>query len=78
MDATQAGQRRILGVDLVTSPAVAAGTIWAYDRSRVWTVLREDVTLVVDRSVFLRLTHATMRVGFAFGHPQCVVKITAP
>jgi HK97 family phage major capsid protein len=68
-------------VDLVTSPAVAAGTIWAYDRSRVWTVLREDLNLVVDRSVFFTsdrvAVRAAMRVGFAFGHPQSVVKITA-
>lgn len=81
MDATAAGQRRILGVDLLSSPAVAAGTIWAYDRQRVWTVLRSDVTLDVDRSRYFEsdrvAVRATMRVGFAFGHPQSVVKITA-
>ena len=81
MDATAAGQRRILGVDLVSSPAVTAGTVWAYDRSRVWTVLRSDVTLDVDRSRYFESdrvgVRGTMRVGFAFGHPQSVVKITA-
>jgi hypothetical protein len=49
-DAPQAGERRILGVTLLTSASVAAGLVWAYDRSRVWTVLREDVTLNVDAS----------------------------
>ncbi len=80
-DATQAGERRVLGVPLLTSPSVAAGVVWAYDRSRVWTVLREDVTLDVDSSRYFEsdrvAVRATMRVGFAFGHPQSVVKITA-
>ncbi|GAB3603296.1 hypothetical protein GCM10027586_06280 [Kineococcus gypseus] len=78
-DPTAAGQRRILGVELRTSPAVAAGTVWGYDRSRVWTVLRDDVTLDVDRSRYFEsdrvAIRATMRVGFAFGHPQSVVKV---
>ncbi len=81
MDATAAGQRRILGVQVHSSPAVTVGTIWAYDRERVWTVLRSDVTLDVDRSRYFESDRvgirATMRVGFAFGHPQSVVKITA-
>lgn len=33
---------------LLASPSVAAGVVLAYDRFRVWTVLREDVTLDVD------------------------------
>ena len=80
-DATAAGQRRILGVELVTSPAITAGTIWAYDRSRVWTVLRDDVTLDVDKSRYFESDRvgirATMRIGFAFGHPASIIKITA-
>ncbi len=80
-DATAAGQRRILGVELVSSPAVAAGVVWAYDRERVWTVLRDDVRLEVDRSVFFTsdrvAVKATMRAGFSFPHPQSVVRVTA-
>jgi len=81
MDATAAGQRRVLGVQVHSSPAVTVGTIWAYDQQRVWTVLRSDVTLDVDRSRYFEsdrvAVRATMRVGFAFGHPQSVVRITA-
>lgn len=81
-DATAAGQRRIPGVEVVSSPAVAAGTVWAYDWSRVWSVLRDDVTIDVDRSPYFESDRvgirATMRVGFAFGHEASVVKITEP
>lgn len=80
-DATVAGERRILGVPLLTSPAVAAGVIWGIDGTRAWLVLREDVTLAVDPSRYFELdsvgVRATLRVGFAFGHPSSVVKVTA-
>jgi HK97 family phage major capsid protein len=86
-DATAAGQRRILGVPLLSSPAIARtgtasefGRVWAYDRSRVWTVLRSGVTLDVDRSRYFESdrvgVRSTMRVGFAFPHPASVVQIT--
>ncbi len=80
-DATEVGQRRILGVDLVVSPDVTPGVVWGYDSSRVWTVLRSDVTLDVDRSAFFTsdrvAIRATARIGFAFAHPQSVVRIAA-
>lgn len=79
-DATSAGQRRVLGVDVLTSPTITGSTVWAYSASRVWTVIRDDVSLEVDRSVFFTsdrvAVKATMRIGFAFGHPQSVVKLT--
>lgn len=78
-DATQAGERRILGVPLLVSPAVAPGTVWAYDASRVWTVLRQDVTLDVDSSRYFEFDRVairgTLRVGFGFAHPQSIVKV---
>ncbi len=79
-DATQAGERRILGVPLLVSPAVAVGTVWAYDATRVWTVLRQDVTLDVDSSRYFEsdrvAIRGTLRVGFGFAHPQSIVKVT--
>jgi hypothetical protein len=52
-DATSATSRQVLGVPLYVSSAVAADTLWALDSSRVWLVLRDDVTVEADRSVFV-------------------------
>ena len=60
-DATQAGERRIPGVPLLVSPAVAVGTVWAYDVTRVWTVLRQDVTLDVDSSRYFESDRVAIR-----------------
>ena len=63
------------------APLSQAGTVWAYDTSKSWVVLREDATLEVDRSVFFTsdrvAVKAVLRAGFAHPHPQGVVKITA-
>lgn len=80
LDATSATSRSILGVPLLVSQYVASNTLWAIDGSRVWLVVREDATVVSDRSVFFTsdrvAVRATMRCGFAFPHPQSVVKVT--
>jgi len=80
MDATSATSRTILGVPLLVSQFVAANTLWAVDRSRVWLVVREDATVEADSSVFFTsdrvAVKATMRAGFGFVHPQSVVKVT--
>jgi hypothetical protein len=66
--------RHRLGV----SSALAANTLWALDSSRVWLVLRDDVTVEAHRSGFFTsdrvAVRATMRVGFGFVHPQSVVR----
>jgi HK97 family phage major capsid protein len=78
-DATEAGDRRILGVPLYTSPAVTAGTVWGVPRDRAFAVLRDDVR--VERSEHAHFStdriaiRATMRVGFAFPHPAAIVQI---
>ncbi len=51
-DPTAATSRSVLGVPLYVSASVAANTLWALDRSRVWLVLREDTTVEADRSVY--------------------------
>ena len=80
MDATSATSRRVLGVPLFVSEFVAANTLWAVDRSRVWLVVRDDATVEADRSVCFTsdrvAVKATMRTGFGFVHAASVVKVT--
>lgn len=80
-DATQATDRRILGVPLLVSPAVAVGTVWGIPNARVLVVRRTDVRIETSPHLYFSsdrvAVRATMRVGFAFPHPAAVVKITA-
>lgn len=77
--ATNALDRRVLGVPLLASPAISAGTLWAIDKSRVFTVVRQGATLDVDRSAYFSSdrvgVRATMRVGFGFPHEAAIVKL---
>jgi len=79
-DATSATSRQILGVPLYVSQYVPANTLWAVDASRVWLVVRDDTEVLADRSVFFTsdrvAVRAVMRAGFAFTHPQSIVKVT--
>ena len=80
-DATAGTKRQILGVPLHVVPdgVVADGTIWAVDREKLFVVLRQDVQLEVDRSVFFASDslgiRAVIRVGFGFPHQEAVCKI---
>lgn len=60
---------------------MATGEIWALDSSRVFIVVREGTSLVVDPSRYFESDRlgirATMRLGFGFPHQQAVVKIAA-
>jgi HK97 family phage major capsid protein len=78
-DPTNAARRSVLGVPLLTTTAVAAGTIWAIPRSRVYLVIRENTTLEVDRSAYFSSDRigvkAVMRVGFGFPHEAALVRM---
>lgn len=78
-DASQPTRRQVLGVPLLPSPAVAEGTVWAIPAAKVFVVIREDVTLDVDRSAYFSsdrvAIRATMRIGFGFPHPAAVVRL---
>ncbi|NLV77780.1 MAG: phage major capsid protein [Rhodococcus sp.] len=78
-DPTAPTKRTVLGVPLYSSPAVAAGDIWAIPRDRVQVVLRDNVTLDVDGSAYFTsdriALRATMRVGFAFPHAAAIVRL---
>jgi HK97 family phage major capsid protein len=78
-DVTEPGKRTILGVPVLVQPDVAADVIWAYDSSRVFTVLRDDVDVRSDSSVYFSSDRVAVRVvarvGFGFPHAASVVKI---
>lgn len=82
-DPTQPTRRQILGVPVYSVPntVMATGEIWALDSSRVFIVVREGTSLVVDPSRYFESDRlgirATMRLGFGFPHQQAVVKIAA-
>lgn len=81
-DPAQPTRRVVVGVPIIPSVAVAAGTTWGVDASRNYVAIKPpiegDVTL--DSSVFFTsdryAIRARMRVAFAFAHPQAVMKIT--
>jgi HK97 family phage major capsid protein len=78
-DVTEPGERRILGVPVFVQPDVPVDTIYAFDSSRVFTVLREDAEITADSSVFFTsdrvAIRATLRLGLAFPHPASIVRI---
>ncbi len=49
-------------------------------QDRAYLVVRDDATVETDKSVYFTsdgvAVKATMRVGFAFVHPQAIVRIT--
>jgi len=78
-DPTSPTRRQIQGIPLFVSPAVTVGTIWGIPRIRAFVVRRNDVDLQVDKSAYFTsdrtAIRATMRVGFAFTHPQAIQKL---
>lgn len=80
-DPTQPTRRQVLGVPVISSPAVAVGDVWAIPAAKVMVVLREDVTLAVDESAYFSSdsigVRATVRVGYAYPHEAAIVRLTA-
>lgn len=82
-DATSATKRSINGAPLFVVPgtAIADGLVWGIDTTKVFVVVRQDTTLVVDPSAYFTTdsiaVRATMRVGFAFPDPTVIAKIGA-
>lgn len=78
-DANSATRRSLAGVPLHTSPAVPVGTIYGYDSSRVFTVLREGASVEVDRSVYFTSdsvgVRGTARVAFGYPQPKAIARI---
>jgi len=79
MDPTQPTQRLIYGVPVISSAAVEPGQIWGIPVAKVFTVVREDVSVVTDSSPYFSsdrwAVRATMRVGYGFPHEEAIVRI---
>jgi HK97 family phage major capsid protein len=79
-DVTQPTSRTIGGVPLYSSPAVAAGIVWAIPAQHVIFVVRQGAELVSDSSVMFTsdrvAIRCTMRVTYAFTQPMAITKIT--
>lgn len=79
VDATNATERRILGVPLLVSAQCGTGDIWALPTDFNYVVEREGATLETDRSVKFTsdqlAVRAIMRVGFGFAYPDAIVRI---
>lgn len=79
-DPTQPTRRTILGVPLLVSPAVTAGTVWGIPRDRAMIVRRADVRVEVSTDAYFSsdqvAVRGTMRASFGFPDEAALVKIT--
>lgn len=75
--------RTILGVPLWSLPegVIEDGIVWGIDAAKVFAVIRQDISLVVDPSYYFGsdslAVRCTMRVGYGFPHPAAICKISA-
>lgn len=78
-DANSATRRQITGIDLFTSASVPVGTIYGYDKSRVFTVVRNNVAVETDSSVFFAsystAVRGVARIGFGYPHAKAIARI---
>ncbi|GAB2700831.1 hypothetical protein GCM10027089_23750 [Nocardia thraciensis] len=78
-DPTRPTHRTVLGVPLMPTPAVAAGTIWGIPKDRTFVVLRKDTDLrISEHSHFTsdRISiRAITRLAFGFPHPAGLVRL---
>jgi HK97 family phage major capsid protein len=78
-DATSPTTRRLAGLPLYTSTAVTQGTIYGIDATRTFVIIREDVTVEVDRSVYFGSDSVAVRgiarIGFGYPHSAAIARI---
>lgn len=78
-DATSPTTRRLAGVPLWTSSAVAAGSIIGLDQTRTFSIIRNGTEVELDRSVYFNSystgVRAVARVAFGYAHPKSIVRI---
>lgn len=79
-DATSQARRVINGVPVYVSAAVPARTLWALDGSRAVVAVRRKAEIETDKSVYFDkysiAVRFVARIGWAFPHPETIVKIT--
>jgi HK97 family phage major capsid protein len=74
-------QRSIFGVPLYSAPegTIPDGVVWAIAADKVFTVLRQDISVTANPSFYFgsdsTAVRGTMRIGYGFPHPAAVVKI---
>lgn len=80
LDPNRPGQRTINGVPLYVSDFVTVGSVWGIAASRSRVVIREDVEVTSDRSVYYTsdrvAVRAIMRLAFGFPTPASFVKVS--
>ena len=73
------GGVQIEGRQVIVSPDLEAGTVWGIDSSRVIFAIREGAEVIADSSVYFSsdrvAVRATMRLTWAFPHPESIVRI---
>ena len=78
-DPKVAGRYQIQGAPLLVSSAIAENTVWGIPKTAAIVVLREDVQVDTDTSLFFQsdrvAVRALARVGFAFPVPSQVQKV---
>ena len=78
-DATSPTTRRLAGLPLFTSSAVTVGTVYGLDIARVYTVMRSDATVEIDRSVYFGSDSVAVRgiarVAFGYPHAKSIARI---
>ena len=74
--------RSIDGRPVYLSEYVHAGHIWGVPKDLVMVAVRQDATLVVDRSRFFEYdatsVRAVLRVAYGMPYPQAIVRIEGP
>lgn len=78
-DPTQSGRSMVAGRLLETSPAVEVGSVWAIPKAVSYVVVREDVEVKADGSVFFTsdrtAIRAKVRLDFLFPQPLAIHRI---
>ncbi|RZS58973.1 HK97 family phage major capsid protein [Microcella putealis] len=78
-DATSPTSRLLSGVRLLTSNFAPVGTVYGLDSSRTFTVVRNGVSVELDRSVFFSsysvAARAVARVAFGFPHAKTIARV---
>lgn len=79
LDATNTTARQVLGVPVKVARHLDDNVAWGIDATAVYSVLRSDVTVDVDRSAFFTsdrtAVRAVCRVGIGFVNEARLVKI---
>lgn len=73
-------RREAFGRPIISSPNVAAGEIWGFNKASTWLVIRTDAEIEADKSVFFTsyrvALRSRIRATYGFTRPDAVIQIT--